>query len=791
MNAKFGNFYATSVYKPNVVRAQQRAWAVRRKKMKTELKKISALFKKLKYINSSNLEAIKAAINTINLQKFTDEIINILSSGKITNQNVQDIVVVVGILHQQYLSFAPQITKSLKNRSIDDISNNGISTQEKMAVARLLCELYLQGIIWESCQIESILNSISDFGSTIAIDNAVELTTVTTSVVAFFTTCHTVILEAPILGQIENEDFSDNEIEANRVSGLSTLRSFLLKTSHRLFYNATRALEVLHERIWTQNSSNNNNAVHKDDLDIKKCKNIVLLAGESLLQFSKSLGISLPDNFKFKSRDAPRSVVEIGGSLDSRLPTLVRACLKNNLRKELTGYSQKEKRFYTLVKPVCVRRYFHSTTVTGANVYKNKQSNSSSLPGNFSKLLGSVFEIKEEQEIDYWMLNNGKYLMLVNRKLLVAKLIDFDQISMCNCRIHAKLVSIISCGIPEFGVAVIRYFVDILKGQKKQWSYERLMLISYFFAELCLFDICPVSIMIDILYMCLNDFRGVNVRICCYIIIKCGNYMCKSASSKTCIKSILDKMDRLLQVKALGYATKVLIEEAIFATRLPSNKYNPYRTDIMEEYVSFLLDFAPHSPRILSQKFAMLPWYFGKNNKNAVFIERLFLSKLGSTNWASKICEFLKQTLDKNRILQDRVIDHLYEAFEEIMFSRQTANFQNCQFLLATFKTCAKHGILDKYLLSQFLTHLMKEIEEEALSLAINGAFDPDLIVHRIFCLIGLVESVTEKNKAETPSVLHVAISTIQLRTSHLLDKHCVLNNVKRRVKYKIERCLI
>eukprot|EP00943_MAST-04B_sp_MAST-4B-sp1_P006207 g6207.t1 len=250
-------------------------------------------------------------------------------------------------------------------------------------------------------------------------------------------------------------------------------------------------------------------------------------------------------------------------------------------------------------------------------------------------------------------------------------------------------------------------------------------------------------------------------------------------------------MGRLLQVKALGYATKVLIEEAIFATRLSSNKYNPYRIDIMEDYVSFLLDFAPHSPRILSQKFAMLPWYFGKNNKNGVFIERLFLSKLGSTNWASKMCEFLKQTSDKNRILQDRVIDNLFEAFEEVMFFRQTANFQNFQFLLSTFKTCAKHNILDKGMLSQFLTHLMKEIEEEAHSLTINGAFDPNLIVHRIFYLISLVEAVTEKSKAETPSMLHGAILALQLRMSHLLDKYCVLSNVKRRVKYKIERCLV
>jgi len=94
-------------------------------------------------------------------------------------------------------------------------------------------------------------------------------------------------------------------------------------------------------------------------------------------------------------------------------------------------------------------------------------------------------------------------------------------------------------------------------------------------------------------------------------------------------------------------------------------------------------------------------------------------------------------------------------------------------------------------MLSGFLIHLMKEIEEETHSLAINGVLTPDLIARRLFYLVGLIEVITEKSRARSPSLLHETISTLQLRISHLLDKYGILNNIRKRISYKIKLCKV
>jgi hypothetical protein len=792
MSVNLGKFYALSVYEPSVVRQQQRDWAIHKRKLKTELKKIGALLKKIKFINSGNLEAIKVAVNTINLQKFIDEIISTVSKGKITHQNVEDIVVVIGLFHQRYPKFIPSLTNSLNNIFIAKIRENNILLEETTAIATLMCELYMQGIIWEYRRIEEIFSQVCNVASTIPSDGSLESATF---VVAFAATCHSVLSQASISGQVVDIVFLKDEIETNRLSGISKLRVFLLEGSRRIFYNVARVVETVHRRIVSQVNRNNDNSAQMDYLGIKNCKNILLITNERLSYFSKSLGITMPDTCKFNFEEGSSNEIEVGVSLNSKLPSLVRASLRNNRWKELTEYSQKERQFYILVKNECVKKYFHDEAVSvGGFVNSKKQSKCSSMSANFTEAVASIFKIKEERQIDNWMLKHGKQLLVANKKLLLTKLVDFDQIKMCNCRIHAKIIIIISYGIPDFGISVIRYLVEILKKQlekKKQYSYERLMVMSNYIGELCIFDVCPMSIIMDILCMCVKDFRGVNARICCYIIIKCGNCIYASPSSKKYMESILNIMGRLLQVKALGYATKILIEEAIFATRLSSNKYKFYHTGIMEEYLSFLLDFAPHSSQILSQKFTLLPWYFGKKTKNNMFVERLFLSKIGSTKWASKVCEFLKHSFNKNGILQNRYVDSLFESFEHEMFVRQTANCQKFQFLLVMFKTSAKHNVINKLMLSGFLIHLMKEIEEETHSLAINGVLTPDLIARRLFYLVGLIEVITEKSRARSPSLLHETISTLQLRISHLLDKYGILNNIRKRISYKIKLCKV
>ena len=328
--------------------------------------------------------------------------------------------------------------------------------------------------------------------------------------------------------------------------------------------------------------------------------------------------------------------------------------------------------------------------------------------------------------------------------------------------------------------------------KKKSHPYERLMLVSNFIGELCNFDVCPVSIIIDILQICLKDFYGINVRICCFIVNRCGRYLCVGCESKKQADSILGTMDRLLKVKALGYATKVLIEEALYSTSPPIKRCNICRVSLVEEYMSYLIDVSPYPPEILCQKFAMLPWCFGNTTKNNVFVEILFLSNIGSADWACKTLVFLKLIYKGNTILQDRFLDILTESCEETIFLRHANEPQKFQFLLSIVKTCIICKMFRECMLSSWLLHLMDEIEEgEKKILSIDGVVNIDLIKHEVFCMVDLTEAITDKLKSSPQSLIYTSIFEIQIRVSSLLTRYKNLSNIKNRIKYRIERCLV
>ena len=66
------------------------------------------------------------------------------------------------------------------------------------------------------------------------------------------------------------------------------------------------------------------------------------------------------------------------------------------------------------------------------------------------------------------------------------------------------------------------------KGQilkENMQSAERLVIASTLIAELCKFNVCPTTIVLELLRSCVKDFHGANIRISCSIIITCGVFI--------------------------------------------------------------------------------------------------------------------------------------------------------------------------------------------------------------------------------------------------------------------------
>ena len=156
MDCPPGSFYASSRYNPKLLEKEHVVWKMRRKGLRTELKKINSLIKKLRVLGPDNLDSIVLIVRQTNLKKFIDEVVDMMCIAKISFDNIHCFVTVVGDLHQMYRNFGTEFVKGVLSRVLKTAADPNISDEELITPAKLMCELYMQGIIWDSQELESI-----------------------------------------------------------------------------------------------------------------------------------------------------------------------------------------------------------------------------------------------------------------------------------------------------------------------------------------------------------------------------------------------------------------------------------------------------------------------------------------------------------------------------------------------------------------------------------------------------------------------------------------------------------
>ena len=290
MDSLFGTFYVSSIYEPISVLSSQKKWAARRKLLKTELKKTTALLKKFKNLSASNTEAIKIAINTLNLQKFMDEIIRLLANQKMNNQNMKHTVLVIGLFHERYEKFVFRFVTFFVNKFYAALNDSSISVEEKVWGATLLFELYLHGIVWDPQQMENFVDKVksgSNFeANDIALGTAV-------AVVAVIVTCHITVSQAITNKILEGITFA-RKVETDRISGLAKLRELLCSSSHDIFQKTSNFADNYHRHVLRGLKIYRKNAAQKDGLDLTKSKSIFLVASKWLSKCATMLNVTLP-----------------------------------------------------------------------------------------------------------------------------------------------------------------------------------------------------------------------------------------------------------------------------------------------------------------------------------------------------------------------------------------------------------------------------------------------------------------------------------------------------------------
>ena len=168
-------------------------------------------------------------------------------------------------------------------------------------------------------------------------------------------------------------------------------------------------------------------------------------------------------------------------------------------------------------------------------------------------------------------------------------------------------------------------------------------------------------------------------------------YLYRGETSKVPTLNILSTMSRLLEAKALGYGTKVMIEEALCSARPKDRVKMPsWDEDLIERYFRHVLHFMRRGAINIGQTFAMLPWFYGQTSKNNMVVHQMFSSRNYSLGYISKFCYLMNASSVTPDIVRSRFCDILIESFEEEIMNSDRVDLQKLHVFLGAFRCVFK-----------------------------------------------------------------------------------------------------
>ena len=147
------------------VRASRSAWSKNKRKLKSDLKKTTALMKKLKNFTATSAAGICGDLAKLNFSRFASEGAVALSRSEIKGSDLEGLVQVASFLHQRYGDFTEPFLEGVMavfagKGGGDD--GGGASNQKRQRTAlRLICKLLVSGIMPEPRTFMKIMRSIT------------------------------------------------------------------------------------------------------------------------------------------------------------------------------------------------------------------------------------------------------------------------------------------------------------------------------------------------------------------------------------------------------------------------------------------------------------------------------------------------------------------------------------------------------------------------------------------------------------------------------------------------------
>ncbi|CEM11495.1 unnamed protein product [Vitrella brassicaformis CCMP3155] len=198
--------------------------------------------------------------------------------------------------------------------------------------------------------------------------------------------------------------------------------------------------------------------------------------------------------------------------------------------------------------------------------------------GKIAAYLNKIKTIEKREAVDDLAVEFFHLCTKSNRNKITQMLSDTYGVNLALLPFFARLVATISPYSKEVGQGVVEKLrADFTKytATKDPVDLESKVKNVRYLSELCKCGVCPPGVMMDYFNSLIEDLTPHHAEMAVHLLQVCGRYLLYTPETSTRFQNLLDKMQRLKNVKNLQYRLEIMLDEAHLHVKPSDRKVRP------------------------------------------------------------------------------------------------------------------------------------------------------------------------------------------------------------------------
>jgi hypothetical protein len=615
------------------------------------------------------------------LTRFVDEISKALEHTLLLdNFDENSFINILQLLHSRYDGITESIIESISSEAIIDAREGRIQNRKNNSLIAILCKLYNKGVVWEFADIASVVSStllkLSTDQQCIDLNTLIDL-----------------ISNANVICRGIKKLFHVSEVleHENKVSVYERVTPCKMKrVEDDIIETLELAVQIWKQKYKERTQGNSMFTSLPNDHPLNKLKTCILHL--ALLVQSRD------DSKATNICDALHKVEEEAKEIIHKRET--------ELASESIWENEEEEAFF------CAEVQLPIMAMGGIDT---KQNIDVAVALHADSLL-SIFETQNIKSFDSSLKRFGRYILSYRKKDFIKELASFSDIRLRLVPYYCRAIAVCSKYDSDIAISFMRTalkkIVSYVERKGRQYTYCT-MVCSKYLAVLYKFGNCPPEHIFCLLNMCIKDFFGLKICLCCSLISECGFHMNECAETKTQFRLILDTVIRLRHAKNLGYSSNTLIDSACHGLLKEETYIRSDSESSLFSFVQNLIFFTETNN--LQHHISRLPWTLYPSVGN--YMIKAFLNSKGGSG--EHMRSFLKVTSRLDKKYHQRLIfqlkDEIFEELSTCIHRNKATELQKIVFLAQFVRWMLTSGNLSLAMLFAYIQHQVQDLAREKI----------------------------------------------------------------------------